>query len=386
MSSVINNLYIHVPFCDGKCDYCAFYSAPFATLLADRFLDCLAIEMDLWLEDNPAVVPRTIYIGGGTPTVLTNEQIKRLLEIIKSHIDVSQVVEWTIEMNPGNFDYSLPDVLRDAGITRVSLGAQILDDDVLKAIGRRHTVSDIFDAVSLLKSAGITNYNIDLISSLPEVSELLWIDSINQVVDLEPAHIALYNFSVEQGTVMEKRYNHGVLSVASDNIQLQLLNKAGAILDCAGYGRYEISNYSLPGFESKHNLACWYGDDYVGFGPAASSRVGVMRRTNNADIDSYIDALSKKKLPPSIEEMVTVDIDVLERFMFGFRLVTGVDLMEFTGKYHPAPEQLSYWKDILVRLVAEGFLLQNKARYYPTARGLDSADYIAGEFIGESGR
>lgn len=379
MSSRVNNLYIHIPFCDGKCDYCAFYSANFTPHRSSKYLDCLAMEMDLYLESNQSLSPQTIYIGGGTPSVLTIEQIMQLLEVIKSRIDMSRLDEWTIEMNPGNFDDSLPDVLLAAGVNRVSIGAQIFDDEALKAIGRRHSVSDIIDIVKSLQNAGIRNYNIDLISSLPGVSEELWVDSINQAIDLAPTHIALYNFSVEQGTVMEQRYNKGLLPQVTDDQQLILLNRAELLLDVAGYNRYEISNYSLPGLESLHNLACWRGDDYIGLGPSASSRIGTRRRTNNADLDGYIDALDKKQLPPSVEETVTDEIDILERFMFGFRLTAGVDLEQFIQKYSPSPEQLLHWQEVLVQLVAEGLLIKDKERYCPTARGLDLADYIASE-------
>lgn len=379
MQSRVNNLYIHIPFCDGKCDYCAFYSAVFNEQRADQYLDCLAIEIDVYLASNPSLIPKTIYIGGGTPSVLHVEQVKRLLEIITSRIDISNIAEWTMEMNPGNFDYSLPEVLLDAGVNRVSLGAQIFDDEVLKAIGRRHTVDDIIDTVNSLRDAGIKNFNIDLISSLPGVSGELWIDSINQAIDLASAHIALYNFSIEQGTVMEQRYNKGLLPQVTDDKQLLLLNRAALLLDAAGYNRYEISNYSLRGLESQHNLACWQGDDYIGFGPSASSRLETLRRTNNADLDGYIAALDKKQLPPSAEEVVTDEIDILERFMFGFRLVAGVDLERFIQRYSPSPAQLLHWQEVLTRLVTEGLLIQDKERYCPTARGLDLADYIAGE-------
>ena len=381
MMSMLNNLYIHIPFCDGKCDYCAFYSAPFTDRQADQYLDSLSTEMDIYLERNEQLSPQTIYIGGGTPSVLNIEQIKKLLGIIKSRVDLSRLTEWTIEMNPGNVDSSLPTVLLDAGVNRISLGAQIFDDTVLKAIGRRHSVSDIVDTVDLLQKAGIRSYNIDLISSLPGVSESLWIESLKQAVDLEPTHVALYNFSVEQGTVMQQRYNKGLLPIVSDDKQLELLKHAAEVLVTAGYGRYEISNYSLPGFESKHNLACWCGDDYLGFGPSASSRLGLLRCTNKADLNDYINALEEKELPPHEEEELSSDIDISERFIFGFRLTSGIDLLEFVQKYLPSSQQLLRWRKVLVRLVAEGLLVEDNEHYRPTERGLDLADYIAGELL-----
>ncbi|MCK5529111.1 MAG: radical SAM family heme chaperone HemW [Kiritimatiellae bacterium] len=380
-SSGINNLYIHVPFCDGKCDYCAFYSTTFSTARADSYLECLATEIDLFLESHQSLVPQTVYIGGGTPSALSTEQLSRLLEIVNARIDTSRLIEWTVEMNPGDFDPSLPDILLAAGVTRVSLGAQIFDDEALRAIGRRHTVPDVTDTVKLLRSAGIQNYNVDLISSLPDVSESLWIDSLNKAVELEPTHISVYNFSVEQGTVMAQKDYNGLLPPVSDKQQLQLLKQAETILNSAGYSRYEISNYAVPGFESRHNLACWHGGDYVGFGPSASSRIGSRRRTNNADLNSYTEAIAKNKLPPSIKEVVVEEVDLLERFMFGFRLTAGVDLKKFTQKYSPAPQQLSHWQEVLRRLVAEKLLLQDEERYYPTPYGLGCADYIAGEFL-----
>ncbi len=379
ISSAINSLYIHVPFCDGKCDYCAFYSGRYNHSKADKYLDSLSIEIDLYLGENQKLSPQTIYIGGGTPSVLDVQQMKWLLDVVNDRIDISQLTEWTVEMNPGNFDDSLPGVLLAGNVNRISLGAQIFDDFVLKSIGRRHTVADIVDAVKLLRSAGIENYNIDLISSLPGVSKDLWISSIEQAIDLEPAHLAVYNFSVESGTVMEQRYNSGSLPDVSDEQQLESLAVAAALLDSVGYKRYEVSNYSLSGFESKHNLDCWRGNDYIGFGPVSSSRVRLRRWMNNADLDSYIFRLDNHKLPLCEEELLSPDVDLAERLMFNFRLVSGVNLDQFMHKYSLSPEQVLRLRKVLVRLVAEGLLTWNEGWCYPTARGLDLADYIAGE-------
>lgn len=381
MSNGVNNLYFHIPFCDGKCSYCAFYSAVFTNRYAGRYLDSLATEIDIYLQNNQFLSPQTIYIGGGTPSVLNSNQMSYLFEIIKSRIDISHVVEWTVEMNPGNFDSVLLEVMLDAGVNRISLGVQVFDDKVLKSIGRRHSVSDVLVAVKLLQKVGFNNYNIDLISSLPGVSRELWCESLYRAVELSPAHISLYNFSIEPGTVMEQQYGAGLLSFISDKEQLELLRQATNYLKTVGYGRYEISNYSLAGFEAQHNLACWHGDDYIGFGPSASSRIGVCRRTNNSDIDSYIEALDKKKSPPCEKERLANDIDITERLIFGFRLTAGIDLAEFAQKYSPSLEQLSRWEIILNRLVGDGLLIKENDHYCPTTYGLDLADYIAGEFL-----
>lgn len=377
------HIYIHIPFCDGKCVYCGFYSEMFSEELADRYLDSLAVEFDQHLRSMDRPAPETIYIGGGTPGILTDRQLQRLVDIVTQRISMRQLKEWSVETNPGSITAGKISSLSDAGVTRISIGAQSFSPEILKLMGRRHTVKDINTAFDILHSANINNIGIDLIASFPGVDETAWKHSLQSALSLHPAHISVYALSVEKQSLLHQLIRTGSLSLPGEDVQIENEIMAESEILEHGFRRYEISNYALPGFECLHNISCWLGEDFLGLGASASSRSEYRRWTNRKNISAYVDALSRNQPPPRTAETLSDNDDLNERLVFGFRMQDGVDINEFAGLFRPGgiPPQFNGWLTALERLSQQGIMLKTGNRWKLTERGRLFADYAASELI-----
>jgi oxygen-independent coproporphyrinogen III oxidase len=362
----ITGLYAHVPFCDGKCAYCAFYSVLYEPALADRYLDGLEHEPAASLS----LAPQTIYIGGGTPSVLSVRQIERLCRLLRDRVDTRRIVEWTMEINPGSVNAVKAKILAAAGVNRVSLGAQSFDDRILRTLGRRHTAADTVRAVAILRNAGIVNIGLDLIACVPGCTRALWRKTLRQTAALAPQHVSVYALTNEEGTRLNHLISRGSTVLLSCETQLAMLNLAETELAHSGFKRYEISNYALSGFECRHNVACWRGEEYIGLGPAAASHVALKRWTNQADVSAYLAAIKAGRNPPRDVEKLTPALKRQELVIFGLRMADGV-AADIAPEYTPALE----------RLRADGLMDLSGGRWKLTARGRNLADYVAVELI-----
>ena len=312
------NLYVHVPFCVSKCRYCAFHSETGASAEAlAAFPRLIGREGALRA---PGARPTTLYLGGGTPSSLGPDGLRALAAALPALADGA---EFTVELNPADVDAPLAEALRAAGVTRASLGAQTFDPAALCFLGRRHTVADTLAAASALRHAGFDNVSLDLIAAVPGCCGASFRRSLEQAIALEPRHLSVYALTVEEGTPLAADVRAGRVKMPADDETLDALAEAEAALARAGYARYEISNYALPGFECRHNLAVWHGEDYIGLGPAAASRQGLARRTNAPDFAAWSAALAAGRLPPADEEALSPEEDEHERFITGFRLAAG---------------------------------------------------------------
>ena len=377
LSYAIKHIYVHIPFCDGKCSYCGFYSDIKTDSNAADYLFCLEKEMGIIFGDVPQRDPETIYFGGGTPSILNVSQLAALLEIVHRSVSNRKTKEWTIEANPGTLPPEKIRILKDAGVNRVSIGVQSFDDNILKQIGRRHSSADVFATIDLLRNNGIYNIGIDLIASLPNVDKTMWRLTLEKTIALRPEHVSVYALTLEHGTALERLVAAGNVSTSGDDSQLKALRFAEQLLNTAGYERYETSNYALPGYACRHNLAYWRGSDYLGFGPGACSRAALERWTNKADTKTYCEALNRHTTPPREKELLTAQEDSIERLMFGFRLAEGVDL----GEFDASPELVSKWKAALERMAYDGLVEHRDGRWFTTMRGRDIADHIAEEML-----
>ncbi|MBI2440350.1 MAG: radical SAM family heme chaperone HemW [Lentisphaerae bacterium] len=362
----ITGLYVHVPFCDGKCGYCAFYSVRYQEALAEDYLDALERE----LAAAGPLAPETIYLGGGTPSVLTASQLERLLRMLLAKISLSRLLEWTIEINPGSLDAAKAAVLTALGVNRFSLGAQAFDDRVLQTLGRRHAAADTAKAVALLRKAGARNLNLDLIAGMPDCPRALWQQTLLSALALSPEHISVYALTNEEGTRLNRRWRQGKMKLLSEEEHLHRLDMAEALLAASGFKRYEISNYARDGFECRHNLACWRGEEYIGLGPAAASHVGMKRWTNCADLKAYGAALARGRRPPRAVEKLTPALKRQDQVIFGLRLAEGI-----------TPETASGYEESLATLQVAGLVERPNGRWQLTARGRNLADYVAVELI-----
>lgn len=362
----ITGLYVHVPFCDGKCAYCAFYSVRYRPTLADCYLDGLEHELAAALP----LAPATIYIGGGTPSVLSARQIDRLCRLLQTQVATRRLAEWSMEINPGSLDAEKAAILAAAGVNRISLGAQSFDDRILQTLGRRHAAADTVKAVTILRAAGIANIGLDLIACVPGCARALWRKTLRQALALAPKHVSVYALTNEEGTRLNRLIGQGSAALLSCETQLDMLDLAETELTKAGFGRYEISNYAQSGFECRHNAACWRGEQYVGLGPAAASHVALKRWTNQADVCAYLAASDAGRNPPRDVEALTPALKRQERVIFGLRMAEGI-----------AADLASEYMHTLERLRADGLVDLRDGRWVLTARGRNLADYVAVELM-----
>jgi len=335
----------------------------------------------MYLQDcKPA--PETIYFGGGTPSILREIQLQQLCDMIRSKFYVSNLREWTVEANPGTLQRAKLAILKAAGVTRISVGAQSFDDDVLQSIGRRHRAADIVETIKAVGAAGFSNIGLDLIACLPGVDEKRWRRTLDEAVGLGAEHLSVYALTVEAGSLFEKRVKDHEIIPAGDDEVLRVLDVTEKFLEKNGYRRYEISNYAKPGCKCLHNLSLWCGGDYIGFGPAAASRDGLLRRTNRADLSGYVAALGAGVKPPCEEETVSKVTDAGERFVFAFRLDEGVDLSAFCSEYEVDSAVFGRWEERLVSFAGTGVACKVDGRWKLTANGRALADHVAGELLG----
>lgn len=370
------HVYIHVPFCTGRCAYCAFYSVPHPEL-ARQWLPGLAAEIDRTLRGGRAK-PDTLYIGGGTPTCLRENDFAELLNCVRQRMETEAGCEWTVESNPDTLTPAVCALMRRAGVNRVSIGAQSFDDGVLAAAGRRHGAAAIGDAVAAARGAGFDNVGLDLIAGLPGDTPESWTRSLRRAIDLAPEHVSVYTLSIEEGSRFAQLYAAGALAPVPEEEDLRRLDEAARLLSEAGYDHYETSNYAKPGRACRHNLGYWRGQDYIGFGPAASSRWARRRWTNEPDLAGYQRALAAGCAPPRDEETVSAVTDATERLIFALRLDEGVSL-EAGARGDEALRH--HWQRKMERLADHGLATCHDRRWRLTAAGRRIADSVAEELI-----
>jgi len=367
------NLYFHIPFCTGKCAYCAFYSARYEPGPANTFLAALDREMR-GSEHLPAAA-ETIYIGGGTPSTLSLAQWQKLTDLVRRHVDLSACREWTIEANPGTVSTALATHWLESGVTRISLGVQSMHDATLERIGRRHNAAQAADTVALLRDSGFARIGLDLIAGLPGVSPAEWENTLRRTLALAPDHVSVYACSVEPGSRLHRLQPGGGFRPADEAAMAAALEAADALLGHAGFEHYETSNYARTGQRCLHNVNIWQGADYIGFGPSAASRAGLRRWTNTADLDAYGAATG---IPPRERETLTPETDATERLIFRFRLSDPVSLDDFAHRQGPVATQLlPYWHTQLASLASDGLLTREGNTWRTTLHGARLADTIA---------
>src|SRR5204862_4545176 len=299
----IRHLYVHIPFCARICPYCAFYKDLLDRSQTWRFCEALLQELPGRDSVYPPsaglarrLVPSTIYFGGGTPTALNIAQLEMLLRGFHERLDLSRLIEWTIEANPGSVSARKAAVLKKFGVNRISLGVQSWDGQLLELLGREHNAQQAEESFRILRTAGFTNINIDLMFGLPGQTASQWRASLEKTVALQPEHISTYCLTYEEDTEFFLRHAKGELR-HDEHVEAEFFEMTMAILENAGYEQYEISNYARSGFESVHNRAYWLGEDYLGFGPSAVSTIGMRRWQNLCDYRAYSDRVLSDQSP-----------------------------------------------------------------------------------------
>jgi oxygen-independent coproporphyrinogen III oxidase len=320
---VISYVYIHVPFCLKKCSYCSFFSIEFSKEASNRFVKYLIKEINLF-KQKYIIKPKTIYFGGGTPSLLTAEQIN----LIISQFDISKAEEITLECNPVNINNKYAEYLTSTPINRISLGAQSFLDKELKILGRLHKVNKISTSFKILRDHGYKNISLDLIYGLPNQTKKDVGFSLNEIIKLDPEHISTYCLSLEKDVPLFSKIDEIPADEKVAEFYYLIRNK----LISAGFGHYEISNFAKSGFESKHNLCYWNDEHYLGFGPSSAGYFGNIRYTNPANIEEYYKMLDGNKIMTD-KIFLNKDDHEKEYIFLGLRKAAGLDLEEFKNKF-----------------------------------------------------
>lgn len=349
------SVYVHVPFCIKKCDYCAFYSVPLQKSKVKVYLDSLKAEINLRQEDAPKGVS-TLFIGGGTPTALNEEEMDVFLEILKQGFEFKKSGEQTMEGNPGTLTPEKLYILRKHGINRISLGAQSFNDSLLRQIGRIHTAQEIRAGVRLVREAGFNNLNLDLMFGLPGQTLTDWRKTLEEVLRLKPEHLSIYGLMLEENTPLASNRAR-IDSLPDDDAQAEMYDLAKEVLGREGYRHYETSNFSLPGYECQHNLGYWQGMEYLGLGPGAVSFIKNRRWKNYEDLGYYEQRLAQKVQPvdPEEDESLTVHQRWVERIILGLRLAEGINLEGFKKEF--GQDLRDIYPSVLERYLKVGIFL-----------------------------
>ena len=324
------HLYIHIPFCLQICPYCSFYKDIAGPGKADPLVEAVVREAERF---GRGIAPRTIFIGGGTPTALSVSQLERLFAGLREQMDFTRVEEFTIEMNPATVTKRKADLLRRAGVNRVSMGVQSWDPHLLKLLGRVHDAEQVRQSFAILRRAGFDNLNLDLIYGIPGQTLAQWEESIRQTAALRPEHISAYCLTYEEDTEFFERLARGEFTEDSES-DAGFFERGVALLAAAGYGQYEISNYAQAGRQCGHNLAYWEGADYLGLGPSAWSTVGERRWQNVPDTAAYVRAIEAGVRPVRNEEILPAATREAEKIAFGLRMNAGIDPARLAERHH----------------------------------------------------
>jgi len=389
-SDELPGLYIHIPFCVRKCAYCGFYSVTGRSQIPD-YLAALRREMDLYR--GWAASFDTLYIGGGTPSVLPAAELEKLIADIRGTFAISSDAEITVEANPADIDAGILTTLRRTGVNRLNIGVQSFNDDSLALLGRRHTAIQAIGAVQRARDAGLENIGLDLIYGLPSSPAegangdmmphrvpicghlTTWLATLDTAIGLNPDHLSCYQLTLEEGTPLAERCSRGEVVLPEEAVQADFFCNTSEFLEDNGYIHYEVSNFARPGRESRHNRKYWNHAPYLGLGPAAHSFSGRERRWNRRSVDAYISDLESGRKPVESKEILNDEQLRLEALFLGFRTRRGICLETFKIRY--GRDLLADKRDMIERLSGEGLVEIRDGFLRPTRAGMAVADSLA---------
>ncbi|WNS74357.1 radical SAM family heme chaperone HemW [Bacillus sp. DTU_2020_1000418_1_SI_GHA_SEK_038] len=366
---MIKAAYIHIPFCEHICHYCDFNKVFLEGQPVDEYLNSLNKEMELQLIKSPADQLNSIFVGGGTPTALNEQQLDKLCRIIRDRLPYNEQTEFTFEANPGDLSEEKLCILYEAGVNRISFGVQTFNEELLKKIGRVHRAKDVFQSVEAAKKIGFENISIDLIYSLPGQTVSDFRETLDTSFTLDIDHYSGYSLIIEPKTVFYNLMRKGKLQSPGEDAETEMFKILMEEMDKNGFKQYEISNFSKPGFESKHNLTYWNNEWYYGFGAGSHGYVNGKRVSNHGPLKKYMDSLKMGKLPIFEENRVTRTEQIEEEMFLGLRKTSGVAISRFIEKFGENPVELfeAELKELIARewiIVTENQIqLSQKGRY-----------------------
>ena len=404
-------LYLHIPFCERKCAYCDFLSAPADLPVRISYIKKLQEEIAYYGAQYGEYQVSSIFFGGGTPTILEGYQLAAILETVKEHFNITTDAEITVECNPGTLTAGKAEKLVQAGFNRLSMGLQSADDRELQLLGRIHNFAQFLESYDLARKAGFRNINVDLMSALPGQTLKSWQDTLQKVTALRPEHISAYSLIIEEGTPFYERFAEDERIreeggrprlLPEEDVERQMYELTETFLQIKGYERYEISNYAKPGYECRHNCGYWTRKDYLGLGLGASSLVEHQRLQNTSDLKTYLEQVYSPQCEGQHEHIAEtiqlqeetgltqtghhIHIETLdkksemEEFMFlGLRLMVGISRQQFEKKFQVTLN--SVYGEVLRKLKSEQLIEEMAGYVRLTEHGIDVSNYVLAEFL-----
>lgn len=393
-------VYIHIPFCVKKCDYCDFLSMRADENTKREYVNALIREIELSREMMKGYQVQTVFIGGGTPSILDGKLIEKTISSLRESCILLENAEITIECNPGTLSNEKLICYQNAGINRISLGLQSANDNELKSIGRIHNFSQFMDSFKMARTAGFDNINVDLMSALPNQSLESYKNTLEKVIKLSPEHISAYSLIVEEDTPIKKRLDRGEIELTDEDVEREMYYITEQILNENGYNRYEISNYSKSGYECRHNIGYWKRTEYLGFGLGAASLYKDTRYNNADNIEQYTGLLldgnnsdseffyqddiwdiqedALQILHGKIQKLTVKDM--MEEFMFlGLRMSEGINVNEFKERFNR--DFYTVYGEVAEQLKKHGLLETGKENIRLTKKGIDISNYAMSQFL-----
>lgn len=383
-------LYIHIPFCAKKCKYCDFISFAGKNEKIQEYIECLQKELVMVGKQNKQdnqegrdelLEVATVYFGGGTPSFLPAEEIQKIMDTIREHFILKQDCEITIEINPGTASREKLLTYQKAGINRLSIGLQAIQEHVLNVIGRIHDYQKFEETYQIARELGFQNINVDLMIGLPKQNVVDVEKSVEKVISLNPEHISVYSLIVEEGTKLAQEIQEECLVLPKEETERKEYWTVKKMLEEAGYVHYEISNFAKPGKESRHNTDCWSQKEYMGFGIAAHSYTDGIRYSNTEDLEKYITNIQKDKAEDNFifHEKQDTEAKMKEYMLLGLRKIQGVEISRFKEKYGINP--IYYYRLELDQLVRDDLVEVDDDFIKLTKRGIDLANLVWEKFV-----
>jgi len=370
-------IYVHIPFCKRKCNYCDFYSIKWSEEVENRYVNALIKEIKSY--NGKKNIVDTIFFGGGTPTIIKPENMERIIEELKNTFTVDESSEISIEANPNTLTDENLSIYKKIGINRLSIGVQSLNDEILQKIGRLHNSNEALEAIDRAKAYGYENLNVDIMFNIPGQTILDIEDTINKIIEHNVKHISFYSLKLEKGTPMYLMEKNNKIIMPEEDVERNMYYAGRSIMEQNGIMQYEISNFAKDGYECKHNLKYWNQEEYLGFGPSAHSFLDNIRFSNPSDISLYCDNAEQNLFNRTTQEILDEDALIFEYIMLKLRLTDGLDTNKFKEKfnvdfYNKYEKQIRY---LLSNNLIECF--ENNIKL--TNRGMDISNYVFEEFM-----
>lgn len=377
-------LYIHIPFCVKKCAYCDFLSGPASDSKVEEYVRALVTEIGYYQEFSKKYEVSTVFFGGGTPSLLTGEQMQRIMDALRQSFLFREAVEITMEANPGTVTVEKLRAYQKAGINRLSFGLQSVNNEELKLLGRIHTYEEFLESYEAARNAGFQNINVDLISAIPKQTIRSWEQTLQTIIRLQPEHISAYSLIVEEGTPFAKLYGEGYEMehlLPTEEEERRMYERTEELLWEAGYHRYEISNYAKEGYECEHNLGYWERKEYLGLGLGASSLIEETRFSNTEVMEEYLQNVKNPQLLRKGQEGLDRQ-EQMEEFVFlGLRKMKGIREERFADLF--GEDIWNCYGDNLKRMIQEGLLEKEEGALRLTRKGIDISNYVFAEILSE---